>query len=658
MKTTIFALWFAAAAPAIAAVAPPLTASSVGSDRIEWIWDPVPGAQGYKVYADPPRGPYPETVAATRFVQDDLPSDATALIRVSAVIDGAEGPISQPQSAMRTLARPALGLSVAEARTNGATLTWFANGNSPETVAVVERSTDGVEFQNAVETTQWSYSANDLAVCTAYKFRVRYRNADGALSVSHGAVDVNTLSPPPSPVPFLQATALVGGYIKLAWSSPGTNDIAGYRIYGDDGTGRIDQETPLLSASSAAFSAVLGPFISSASYRFAVRTVSACGRVQAPPGAEASAPAMRSLSGVRARVAFPQAGARVAGRRVPIFAEFVVGDAGQARQVRFDYRKMGANNWTPLTPAGALQANPVLSAPFLVHWDVSLFAPGNYELRATAVDFSGRADAAAAAASFRIDPSLPTCVGENTAAGGTMVTARFGPDQQIRTGAALEDGYWAVLSGATTSHAGDEVFISLDPSPSSGPKVRVILPNSLYADSSRPFRLSLADPKRIGRGMLAGTSVGIDRLQLAHLDPATGRWVELATTRDAASRSYSTEITVSGEYSAVLQVSGLDTTRVFPNPFKPGSAAGEGKTFDSSDPDSGIVFDRLPSGAAIEIFDINGRALRRIAAAAGSSRVQWDARDSSGRDAATGIFLAVITAPDGTKITRKLLIVR
>ena len=186
-----------------------------------------------------------------------------------------------------------------------------------------------------------------------------------------------------------------------------------------------------------------------------------------------------------------------------------------------------------------------------------------------------------------------------------------------------------------------------------GPSVKVALPTDPYTAPSRSFRLSLSYPKQ----GLQVASIGAERAQLARLDPATGRWTALATMRDPVARSYSTNITVSGEYAAVLQASGLDATRVYPNPFKPGGAAGEGKTFNPADPDSGIVFDRLPSGATIEILDINGRTLHRVVAAPGSSRAQWDAKDSSGRDASTGIYMAVITA-DGTKTVRKVLIVR
>ena len=103
---------------------------------------------------------------------------------------------------------------------------------------------------------------------------------------------------------------------------------------------------------------------------------------------------------------------------------------------------------------------------------------------------------------------------------------------------------------------------------------------------------------------------------------------------------------------------GLDGARVYPNPYEPDSGnADEGKPFDPSDPDSGIIFDRLVAGASVKIYDAAGRLVAELSAGSGG-RAQWDVKNGQGRAAASGYYFAVLSGAGQGKVVRSFMIVR
>jgi hypothetical protein len=102
----------------------------------------------------------------------------------------------------------------------------------------------------------------------------------------------------------------------------------------------------------------------------------------------------------------------------------------------------------------------------------------------------------------------------------------------------------------------------------------------------------------------------------------------------------------------------LSAARAYPVPYKPnGVNPNEGKPFAPGDPTSGILFDRLSAGASIKIFAPGGRKVAELSAGPAGS-AQWNAKDDGGRDAASGAYFAVISAPGTKSVVRKLLIIR
>jgi flagellar hook assembly protein FlgD len=96
----------------------------------------------------------------------------------------------------------------------------------------------------------------------------------------------------------------------------------------------------------------------------------------------------------------------------------------------------------------------------------------------------------------------------------------------------------------------------------------------------------------------------------------------------------------------------LDQIIVYPVPWRPhlgnpltGTEAG------------GITFDLLPSDCTIQIFTVSGQLVREIQHSGGSSVENWDAKTSGGENAASGLYVYLITNSSGHK-TGKLIVIR
>jgi len=83
-----------------------------------------------------------------------------------------------------------------------------------------------------------------------------------------------------------------------------------------------------------------------------------------------------------------------------------------------------------------------------------------------------------------------------------------------------------------------------------------------------------------------------------------------------------------------------------PNPFNPSTTLRFGL------PEAGHV--------TLAVYDVNGRLVRNLAAGrfeAGRHEVVWDGKDDNGREVASGVYLARLTAPQGV-VTRKMMLLR
>jgi|GEM_PF-2425190 len=82
----------------------------------------------------------------------------------------------------------------------------------------------------------------------------------------------------------------------------------------------------------------------------------------------------------------------------------------------------------------------------------------------------------------------------------------------------------------------------------------------------------------------------------------------------------------------------LNDAIIFPNPFKPGT----GGIFDAN----AITFRYLTLHTKIRIFTIVGEFVKTIETENPIGEVTWNARNDSGENLASGIYLYIITNPD------------
>ncbi|MBI3012842.1 MAG: T9SS type A sorting domain-containing protein, partial [Elusimicrobia bacterium] len=100
------------------------------------------------------------------------------------------------------------------------------------------------------------------------------------------------------------------------------------------------------------------------------------------------------------------------------------------------------------------------------------------------------------------------------------------------------------------------------------------------------------------------------------------------------------------EYSAAATLTS-DVT-VYPNPYQPSLAAHLA---------NGIKFKGLPAYSAIKIYTLAGELVKQMKDEDGDGTVSWNAKNESGQDSASGIYLSLIEDGDKTK-TLKLAIQR
>ncbi len=95
-------------------------------------------------------------------------------------------------------------------------------------------------------------------------------------------------------------------------------------------------------------------------------------------------------------------------------------------------------------------------------------------------------------------------------------------------------------------------------------------------------------------------------------------------------------LVVRGEASFVFAAADLSGAAPFPNPYRPERGV--------------LTFGLLPAAAAVEIYDVGGRLVRRLIELDGDGGVQWNGENQAGRPLAAGMYFYRITAGGQSKI--------
>ncbi|HAH05086.1 MAG TPA: hypothetical protein DCM05_00950 [Elusimicrobia bacterium] len=102
----------------------------------------------------------------------------------------------------------------------------------------------------------------------------------------------------------------------------------------------------------------------------------------------------------------------------------------------------------------------------------------------------------------------------------------------------------------------------------------------------------------------------------------------------------------------------LSSLQIYPNPYRPDNGlADDGVPYAAGDPDSGIVFNNIPTRTTVRIYTLNGQLVAEFTVRAGT-RWQWDARSMGGGRVASGVYFAVLSVPDQKETVRRIAIIR
>ena len=179
--------------------------------------------------------------------------------------------------------------------------------------------------------------------------------------------------------------------------------------------------------------------------------------------------------------------------------------------------------------------------------------------------------------------------------------------------------------------------------------------NSAVTAFSSPITITMYYPDANNDGIVDGSNIGESRLRLYWLNENNKRWEEVTNAvPDFALKKFSASVTHFSIYS-IMAV--LPTAGIYPIPWKPGA----GGKFDSANVSgcgSGIIFDNLPSEAKISIYNYSGDLIRELNVSSLDNGCKaWNGKNGSGRDVASGIYLAVIKTSSGNTV-KKLAIER
>ena len=640
----------------------------LGPTSVHWSWaaGSMNAVDGYGIFTA--TGGYLATVAlnaegGASYIQTGLAPDSPVSVQVGGYNDGGFGPLAKSAS-YYTLASAPGEVTVSAVHISSVSLAWSLNGNPPGIFAKVRRtdiepffSTDGV-----------SYTYTGLSSCTSYYFRVwNVNNSD----IPTEAVDVGpafTGSNAPPPPGGLSAQPLEGNRISLGWTLAPSEDISGYNLYFDNGSGILDYASPLAALAAGQAGYTTGVLFSSAAYTFGLRSVNGCGLEEKNTGITVRSASVHTLPRAQAVIKVPQTGMRVGGNSVTVMAELLTGPEADAREVRFQYKESAFDIWLDIPARDPdRHPNPDAAAPYFIHWDVTGLAAGDYGLRAVATDLSEVPDLAPAAITISIG-AAENDINENSSGGNvTKVQVVRNLSLNMLQTAASDTGQLARLeippgalqaSTATVEVTNNPPLIPPAPgdAEAAGAVVEVVLSNQSALTGGLKAAVSLTFPDADNDGIVDGTTLHAERLEMYSAHSSAGPWErDISSVVDLAGKKvtgYTTHFSFFALF--VPQAVNINSAMAYPLPWRPGS----GGRFDSVPGTYGITFDNLTDKAEIRIYTVTGQLVREFKLTSSDLGVKvWDGKNSDGRKAASGIYLARIKSGSSVK-TLKIAVER
>lgn len=506
-------------------------------------------------------------------------------------------------------------------------------------------------------TTAWLQTG--LSTNTLYgPFQVESFNAGG--STRSNAASRFTLAAPPLAPSVVSVTSVTA---TLAWALDGN----------PPGTAFVLRRGGVAVATTTALGAADGPLAPGTTYLYDLLALVGDGSAAGPSPAVAAVTRWPGPPSLRAGIATPADGQRFGGNRVSVLAQIVIGDVCATEKVLFQYKPSSAAAWADMLAASAGNPNPDLVYPYYVHWDVSGFTPGQYDLRAVAYDCNHVPDWGPPVTTAWIDPALPQLLELDLGGGRSVKTQEvYNALSNVVTMGAQDAAQVAAVRlppGSLTASTATLKLVSNSPlslvpaNAVAGVSVLVSFEGAGTLTAGRGFELSLEYPDANEDGVVDGRhGLRASLLEIWRYDDASGKWLRPFTSSvDLSRHTVSGTAFQPGLYAlfAPLAAPDLRDARVYPYPFRPNSGNPDlGRAFSAGDPNSGVIFDNLTNPARVKVYTTAGQLVTEFSVESPLGRAQWDARNRQGNPVASGAYVAVISAPGHKPVTRKILIIR
>ncbi|MBI4064301.1 MAG: hypothetical protein HY401_08395 [Elusimicrobia bacterium] len=556
-------------------------------------------------------------------------------------------------------------------------ISWNASLPSGSSLSVsIATATQGSE-----PLASWTQVANGAPILTSARYlNYRVDMARGSDPAQTPVLQDITISylPSLSLIPSnLRAAPLEGRKIKLDWDPSASTYTASYNIYYDSGTGAVNYADLLSSVSHPTTSYVTNPLTAGVTYRFGIRAQDLLGLEEKNTSVQASAAALETLSSgqVKAAIGVPQSGRRISGNLILVTAEIAQGNPSQVKEVAFQYRLASStsSSWTNILAVNVNDPNPDLSPPYCIHWDATGLSSADYELRATAKDLSGSPDSYPSSIVITVDHASPEI--EEKKVGSSLekkelVFNAIGQTIEMADNCRTATTKIFLPSGLLNNSSATIKVVANPagvPSPpektleAGGQALDIGLANG-QSQLNQPAAITLGYADSNNDGLVDGTLARADKLAIYSYNTTASRWQKEAQSAIDSAKKTVTAQTMHFSFFGLFApaASDLSNALVYPVPYVPNDGNSDnGKPFNPADSNSGILFDNLTGAVKIQIYTVSGELVWEKVTDNSSGKVQWDAKNSSGQDVASGGYIALLTdTSSGHKVVKKLAVVR
>ncbi|MDD5530134.1 MAG: FlgD immunoglobulin-like domain containing protein [bacterium] len=501
---------------------------------------------------------------------------------------------------------------------------------------------------------------------TTYRYVVTSIDTVGNESKFSDSVSVTPMDTfPPAPVSEFRAGLLPGSKVRLDWTKSPSYDCRWYNIYYDNATGVINYTSPLVSVSHTDTLWVSNSLTPNTTYIFGLRAKDITGNEEKNTTVTAKIKTVADTLGlVKARIKTPYSGKKISGNRVTVMAELLLGTPALVDSILFEYKLTSGGTWQRIIPATPQHLNPDTITPYFVHWDVSGFAEGDYNLRATATSNSGVTDTNAVCIIVTVDNTHPD---EKEGYGETKIAAHSKRETVERM------SYNVMTFGNESENTITRICIPelaleentlmecviREPgnSPATSPYLSADIFREVWLENGQEELLSgLESDIYIS---YVDSSLGFSENNLWFARYTGSDWEAIDYSIDTVSNIIHGQTDKLGTFFALLGTSvGTEDSAVelpvityqlfqnTPNPFTGGT----------------IINYQLPatSKVSLTLYDLTGREVRTLVAMTqkpGRYRVLWDGMNANGQKVTSGIYFYKMHAAD-FKTTKKLILMK